>query len=354
MTENKSKEPSAPHGSYNEALDWLKAEQLKKNLKNTKTDESTSDRIYGIRLPEGQKKKKNMKRNSPAAFSLRNRRTIYFVLGTAILLASILGIRYFNHSAGNPIESTGTETIVEQKMPTEYASVWDANKEINEDYTGQIIFDSGLIDLPFVQAKSVYKENGEMYVFYTEEGDLVTDPTGYTGNDVYIWTNWKTGRYDRTDEGGSVFMDYRNHLEDQNLLIYGHHFARDWDPSGSKQFTPLDALLEKKNYKANSKLKLILDREIRYYTVACVFMIDVSDPEQMQIARTNMDVTLKNEEDPGFFKTYIKVMDKLSYYDTKVKLKETDRILTLVTCIQHQPQYRQIIVCREDAVETYD
>ena len=55
MTENKSKEPSAPHGSYNEALDWLKAEQLKKNLKNAKTDESTSDRIYGIRLPEGQK-----------------------------------------------------------------------------------------------------------------------------------------------------------------------------------------------------------------------------------------------------------------------------------------------------------
>ena len=85
---------------------------------------------------------------------------------------------------------------------------WLENKAINPDYVGDLVFDSGLIDVSFVQAKSCYKPNGEPYRFYTEDGRLVTNPEGYNGNDVYIWTYWKTGEYDYNDNGGSVFMDY--------------------------------------------------------------------------------------------------------------------------------------------------
>ena len=34
-------------------------------------------------------------------------------------------------------------------------------------------------------------------------------------------------------------------------------------------------------------------------------------------------------------------------YDTQVSLSNEDRILTLVTCIQHRPDLRQIVLCRE-------
>ena len=356
MPDNKTQnDRSVSMDAYNEALDWLKAEQLKKRYKDSYKASERPKQSEPSAIPKTvvkDKKQKSAERHFP---SLLNKKTFAAAAVIAVVAGLIFAIRHLPDDIGITVDKTSqTEENADNQMPQEYATVWLENKAINEDYVGQVVFDSGLIDLSFVQAKSVYKENGEMYKFYTEDGDLVKNPNGYTGNDVYIWTNWKTGKYDKTDEGGSVFMDYRNELDDQNILIYGHHFARDWDPSGSKQFTPLDKLLEKKNYLLNNKLKLILDHEIRYYTVARVFTIDTSDEEQSQIARTNMNKTMKNEDDPGYFAKYIKLMDQMANYNTKVRLNENDNILTLVTCIQHQPQYRQIIVCKEDKVEHYD
>lgn len=232
-------------------------------------------------------------------------------------------------------------------MDNSLHDLWLSNRSINEDYIGQIVFDSGLIDLPVVQAKDVCGEDGTLHTFYTEDGQLVRDPTGFNGNDVYIWTNWKTKEYDPRGEGGSVFMDYRNELSDQNIIIYGHHFARNYDPSGTRQFTPLDLLLEEENYEENRSLKLILENEIREYVITNVFRISILDEHQIQIVRTDMDIDLSGNDDPGFFKEFIEYIDGISLYDTGEKLKADDHILTLITCIQHQPEFRQIIVCRE-------
>ena len=49
-----------------------------------------------------------------------------------------------------PIE---TQEETSNPMDPELRSMWLTNKKINEDYVGQIVFDSGLINLPFVQAK---------------------------------------------------------------------------------------------------------------------------------------------------------------------------------------------------------
>ena len=217
------------------------------------------------------------------------------------------------------------------------------------------MFDSGLIDLPFVQAKDIYDRNGNLYSFYTEDGKLVEDPEGFIGNDVYIWTNWKTGKYDNgNDEGGSVFMDFRNNLNDQNLIIYGHHFARDWDPNGNKQFTPLDLLLEEENYQKNNYLKLILNNELREYVITNVFMIDIDNEYELNIMRRNMDEDYSGNPEPVFFNEFIEYINEANIYSIPESLSESDRILTLVTCIQHQPQYRQIVICKEINVEKYE
>lgn len=231
-------------------------------------------------------------------------------------------------------------------MPAEYRNVWLENKSINPDYVGQIIFDSGLIDLPFVQTKDVYDENGNTYVFYTAEGDLVTNVDEYTGNDVYIWKNWKTGAYDRYEEGGSIFMDYRNSVDDWNLIIYGHHFARDFDPSGLKQFTPLDLLLKEENYEKNSLLKLILDNEIRTYEIYAVVILDARNEEQLELVKTDLDYDLE-------FQDYVDLIAELSLYDTGKQIQENDNLLTLITCIEHQPELRQAVICRELSRKEY-
>ena len=301
-----------------------------------------------------------MNKNTVNISGTRHNKKIAIVILSFLLCISLFVLsRYIRKNDQEPAEQIVEETVV----PVEEAHpVIDAERRkqlqeyeaINKDYVGQIVFDSGLIDLPFVQAKDVYDENGKLYKFYDEKGHLVTDPSGFNGNDVYIWTNWKTGKYDYSEEGGSVFMDYRNEPDDQNLIIYGHHYARDWDPSGSKQFTPLDTLLQEENYQSNKTLKLYLENEVRSYVMTDIFIMDIYNEKHLQIMRTDMGVDLYGKDDPDFFESYIPYIRSLSKYDTKEALQKDDRLLTLVTCIQHQPQYRQIILCKQTGIESYE
>ena len=70
--------------------------------------------------------------------------------------------------------------------------------------------------------------------------------------------------------------------------------------------------------------------------------------------RVNMDEDLYGEQDPGFFKTYIEYINKANKYQISEGLNENDKILTLVTCIQHQPQYRQIVIAKETGRTLYN
>ena len=255
-----------------------------------------------------------------------------------------------------------TEVVVEPDKEAEklkqYKVDWQANKKINPDYIGDILFDSGLLRVSFVQAKSVYKEDGTMYSFYTENGSLVSNPEGYTGNDVYIWTYWKTGAYDYNDNGGSTFMDYRNELSDQNIVIYGHHFSVWNDETRSKAFTPLEKLLEEENYSANKNVTLILGDEIRKYEVAAVYNFDATDDyyyDNMQYWRTSYNYddytdTIDNE----YYSKYLQAVREHQLYNTGVKLDTSDKTLTLQTCISgHTGELFEIIVLKQVSVEPY-
>jgi len=290
----------------------------------------------------------------------KRKRLITAISILSLVLVVLIGVLLFLYrgqdtAPSEPVEEVIEETVPEKEpMPAALKNEWLAFKAINPDFVGSIKFDSGLIDLPFVQAKDVYDRNGKPYTFYDENGRLVEDIENYTGNDVYIWTNWKTGEYDLNDEGGSVFMDFRNNINDQNIIIYGHHFARDWDPSGSKQFTPLDALLEEGNYETNKTLRLILNNEIREYVITNVFTIRIDNDYELNILRRNMNEDYSGNADPGFFEKFIEYIDSINKYPISEELSDGDNILTLVTCLQHQPDYRQIIIAKETGRTVYE
>ena len=332
-------------------------EQLKKVSEEPNKAEIKPDKDNADNSSDKKETLQKQPQNEPVNKE-RNRKGVVFAIAAAIfVLVLFIGGSALLNKNKNDVPEEPVEVIVEdntpEPMPAELKNEWLANKAINPDFVGSIKFDSGLIDLPFVQAKDVYDRNGKPYTFYTEEGQLVEDIDNYTGNDVYIWTNWKTGEYDRYGEGGSVFMDYRNNLADQNIIIYGHHFARDWDPSGSRQFTPLDALLEEVNYEANRTLKLILNNEIREYVITNVFTIDIENDYELNILRRNMNEDYSGNADPGFFNEFIRYIDGINRYPIGEKLNEGDSILTLVTCMQHQPELRQIIIAKETEKTVY-
>lgn len=255
-----------------------------------------------------------------------------------------------------PIEDDTNKTDPETLK--KYKDRYNEYKAINPDYVGELFFDSGLINVSFVQAKSVYKPNGEMYKFYTEDGKLVTDPTGYSGNDVYIWTYWKTGEYDYNDNGGSTFLDYLDELSDQNLTIYGHHFSPWNDPEGTKAFTPLEKLLEEENFKGNETATIVLGDEIRKYEVAAVYIFDyyndnhVNNMQYWRRAYNYDDYT--GVQDDNYYQNYIDTLKTLKLYDTGVELTTNDKTVSLQTCISgHVGELYEIVVLKEVSVEKY-
>lgn len=253
------------------------------------------------------------------------------------------------------------EVIAEGPLKQEERQMWLDNKAINDDYVGELIFDSGLINKSFVQAKSPYDENGDLYHFYTENGQLVSDGTNYNGNDVYIWTNWKDMSYDYNIEGGSVFMDYRNSLDDQNIIIYGHHFS-DFagnDPDRNKAFTPLEKLLDSSNYEANKTLRLVLDNETRSYELVGTYLFDVNDNyylNNLQYYRTEYNYDeYENVKDESYYDNYINAMQRIKKYDTDLNLTSSDSTLTLQTCVSGRDgQLYEICVFKQVNVEVYE
>ena len=282
------------------------------------------------------------------------------ILGALILVSAIaLGLLLggtFNRKPEEP--EVVIDEPVEVDIYEQVKQTWQDNKQINSDYVGELIFDSGLINVSFVQAKSCFKEDGSLYKFYTEDGRLVNDAAGYSGNDVYIWTYWKTGEYDYNDHGGSTFMDYRNEINDENLIIYGHHFSVWNDETRSKAFTPLEQLMEQENYAANSKVTMVLGNEIRLYEVAAVYTFDATDDsyfEDCQYWRTayNYD-DYTDTVDNDYYRRYIDKVRSIQLYDTGVKWDTSDKTLTLQTCISgHTGELFEIVVLKQVEVLPY-
>lgn len=242
--------------------------------------------------------------------------------------------------------------------------LWKKNKEINNDYVGEIIFDSGLINNSFVQAKSMYDSNGNIYHCYDINGALIDDAVDRTGNDVYIYTNWKDMSYDYNILCGSIFMDYRNSLDDQNLLIYGHHYSENSgnDPERVKAFTPLEKLLYEENYADNKIVKLVLENEIREYELAYVYEFNSDDDyywDNCQYWRTNYNYDdYTGEVDNTYYSKYIDALEEVSLYDTGVSINtsygQPDNTLTLQTCISnHTGELFEILVFKQISVSKY-
>lgn len=270
---------------------------------------------------------------------MKKKKVLISILGIITTLLVVLTTLLFLGVFDRPKEIINEEPPVVIINAQPQRQLWLDNKAINDDYIGEIVFDSNLINISFVQAKDVYDKNGNLYHFYTEHGDEVKDASNYCGNDVYIWTNWKDMSYDYNILGGSVFMDYRNELNDQNIIIYGHHFSQAGgnDPDRVKAFTPLEKLMEEDNYKDNNVLKLILDNETRTYELLGVYKFDIKNEfytEKLQYYRRQYNYDeFEEKEDSDYYQKYIDAFNEVKLYDTGVEFNTNDSTLTLQTCI---------------------
>ncbi|MBR5755843.1 MAG: class B sortase [Erysipelotrichaceae bacterium] len=296
---------------------------------------------------------------------MNKKKTLLLSLAVLLLLVGgFFGWQYLNRKNQQPDDIVDPapdpepDPVDEEKLRLK--NIWNENKAINEDYVGELFFDSGLINVSFVQAKDVYNSKGELYKFYTQNGNLVTNPAGYNGNDVYIWTYWKTGEYDYNDNGGSVFMDYLNELTDENIVIYGHHFSVWNDASRTKAFTPLERLLDEAEYEDNKYVTMVLGDEIRRYELACVFEFNAYDYDaglcpDLEYWRTEYNYDFyTGVRDADYHRRYLEAIRAKQLYYTGVDLSVNDKVLTLQTCISgHTGELFEILVFKQISVEPF-
>ena len=243
----------------------------------------------------------------------------YMMIGLVVVLI-IVAIFLLKPSTNKQSTSDSSNEVEEVHEEYPYLSKWNEYHTINEDYIGTIQFESGLIDLPFVQGSD---------------------------NTTYFRTNWQTMEY---DDEGSIFLDSSNSLHDQNLILIGHYVYESVDSTRTHMFTPLALLTSQENYEANKSVKLYLENEIREYVVAyvyeCPLIYEETDGETFYYAEDGYEFYYPNYTEDEF-NQYINTIKEHSYYDTGVELSYTDHLLTLQTCIENADDKREIVVLKE-------
>jgi len=127
---------------------------------------------------------------------------------------------------------------------------------------------------------------------------------------------------------GSVFMDYRNTLDDRKLLIYGHNSKTLKDAL----FHDLEKYLKKSFYEEHKYIDITINNKKSTWEIFSVMIVEENN-------NSHMKITFNDEE----FIKHIDWMKEESLYNTNIEVGNTDKIITLQTCY-YNPKNSYLIV----------
>lgn len=218
------------------------------------------------------------------------------------VITLIVGLIYAFSLSGPTKNDVILESTIDPATPPYIHESWDEYKTVNQDYMGDLVFESGLLNEKVVHS---------------------------TDNEKYLNLSWDL----LESSHGTVFMDYRNTLEDQNIIMYGHYVYND----ESLLFGPLHDLVKKENYENNKTIYLNLENEQKKYEVAYVYYYEMDNPV-LEYFHTNYD------ED--YFKLYFDNVKNHAFYDTGIEIEYGDQFLTLQTCVRNRDDLRLIVIAK--------
>jgi len=231
------------------------------------------------------------------------------VVGIAAALAVAgIGTAVWHSQAGKSAAAetaaASTSASASAALPSASAdSTYAERSAVNPDYIGELSFESGLVDQNIVQS---------------------------TDNEKYLNLSWDL----QSSTHGAAFLDYRNSLTDENLIIYGHFVYAD----ESLMFGPLHKLKDQANYEANQYIDLKLADETRKYQVTDVYYYTMDSEELMYYYIAY---------DADYFKSYMDAVHATEFYSTGIDLTTSDHILTLQTCVRDEDNLRLIVLAKQ-------
>lgn len=141
-------------------------------------------------------------------------------------------------------------------------------------------------------------------------------------NEEYLSTNFMGEK----NKGGCIFVDSRNSLEDNNIIIYGHNMK------DKSMFGTLSDLLKSEYLSKNKNIYIYLENKILEYEIFSVYI-------------TNGDTfpyknKFSNDEE---FNDYINLTMSKSFYEFDYKDDDKKNIITLSTCTNATGDERTIV-----------
>ena len=144
-----------------------------------------------------------------------------------------------------------------------------------------------------------------------ENTDLVTPVAKGIDNDYYLHHLLDKSK----NELGSVFLDYRNNIDDRKLLIYGHNSENIYT-----EFNLLENYLDEAYYDNHATIYLKTEDVTYTYKIFSIY-----------IATTNLQHVNLNFSTEGY-REHLRWLKNSSIYDTGVDIEEDSEILVLQTC----------------------
>lgn len=220
---------------------------------------------------------------------------LYFII---IVCLIIIGIKKYNYYKSDKtydsIREIKNNDVVSAEENNKLNHMYEELKSINPDYKFWITVEETVIDYPVVKGED---------------------------NDFYLINDF----YKENSISGTIFLDYKNNLEDKNLILYGHNMR-----DGS-MFAAINKFKEK-DFFDSGKIKIVTENEERSYEVFSVFVEEAND--------INLKSNFISEED---YIKYINELKKKSYYKNNID-SDFSNIITLYTC-SYEFENARTIVC---------
>ncbi len=203
------------------------------------------------------------------------------------------------------------------------------------------------------QYRAAYTENNDLVGWIVIPNTTINQPVLQAAdNDYYMRRDFYKAYFRR----GSVFMDYRNHIDvfDKNTILYGHNYL------DSTMFSDLEKYKDLEFYKTAPVIEFNTIYKNYKWKVFAVFLTTAS-PELDNNYVFNYIYPFMTDSN---FADFVAEVGKRSLYHTDVEVLPTDKILTLQTCsrdldlsARKQEDVRCIVMARlvrEGESETVD
>lgn len=282
------------------------------------------------------------------------RRIIYVI----ILVLVVILLSYINKSINimrnkhkNYMEDKRIEELQQEKENKVTDIVENKQKVQKDDKTIDIIKEEKEI---LAEYEDLYKQNNDLYGWIKIEGTDMNYPVMYTPEDPNFYINRDFDKNIATK--GSIYVSGECHMDDQNVIIYGHNFK------DLSMFGCLSCYKQESYYQEHKYIQFDTVYEKGTYEIIAVSQAFIRKEDLMKSEDENsnipfyevndddylfyMHMNLNNKEE---FEEYVKNMKANSYYQIDTSAEYGDKLITLCTCtnIKKYQNERLLVVAKK-------